>query len=75
MKKDKYLIHDVYHVTKNLEIMEGVAELKKIIKYSIESGERNKKNYTEKDIKDCINYFERIRMIKQVRKEEYVCLN
>lgn len=74
MKFDKYLVHDVYHVTQNLEIIEGFAQKDDIIRFVQQSGKKNEHWYDESEIKACINHLETIRIFKQVEKDKYVVI-
>lgn len=69
MNIDKYLLYDVYHVTKNLEIIHGTANKEDIIKYVAQTGKRNNREYKGEAIKKCITHLETIRTLKQCKKK------
>ena len=72
MNFDKYLLHDMYHVTYNLEIIQGYATKEKILHHVRVSGERKNKHYKDEEILKCLNHMETIRMFKQISKDKYV---
>lgn len=74
MKLNKYLIHDVYHITTNLEIIHGIAEYDEIVKHTLLVGERDNRGYTEEQIQACLKHFTTIKMICEVETGKYKCL-
>ena len=53
---DKYLIHDVYFVVSNLSMISERVELKEILKYTVEAGRKEEREYEAEDIMDTIRY-------------------
>lgn len=65
---DKYLLHDIYHVTKNLTIMNGGATKQQIVKYVMLTAENNNRNYFTLDIDDHLAKLVEDGQIKQYDK-------
>lgn len=72
MKPNRYIIHDVYHVTNNLSLLNNSAKIADIIHHTKIAGKRYEHIYTDTQIKKCLNYLETKKMIKQVKKGEYI---
>jgi len=69
--RDKYLIHTVYNVTRNLTLLNNHANKEDILKHTKIAGSNDGREYTENQIIKCINYLENNRKLIQIRKNQY----